>query len=81
MSIVSYTGIGAKESGNHSIEEFLQIMNREFTHKKWNEDKIYIMLGRENHYQLEFKDWYLPDDFVFFTLDDWLEYSGAELVE
>jgi hypothetical protein len=80
MTAVLYSGIGAKEDYNHSIEEFLEIMNREFTHKKWNEDIIYIMLGRENHYQLQFKDWYLPDDFVFFTLHDWLEYSGAELV-
>ena len=81
MTIVSYTGIGAKENGSYSIEEFLGIMNSEFTHKKWNEDLMYIKLGRENHYQLQFKEWYLPDDFVFFTLGDWLEYSGAELVK
>ena len=30
--------------------------------------------------QLEFKDWALPDDFIFFTLDDWIEYSGAERI-
>uniref|UniRef100_A0A6C0H1K1 Uncharacterized protein n=1 Tax=viral metagenome TaxID=1070528 RepID=A0A6C0H1K1_9ZZZZ len=36
-------------------------------------------IPRENHYQLRFKDWVLPDDFIFFTLSDWIEYSGAEI--
>jgi hypothetical protein len=26
---------------------------------------------------LKFKDWILPDDFCFFTLDDWIDYAGA----
>ena len=78
MPTILYGGIGAKESGEHSIEEFIEIMNREFTHKDWKSCIIYQIQGREHHYQLQFKDWYLPDDFVFFTVDDWLEYSGAE---
>jgi hypothetical protein len=36
-------------------------------------------IPRECHYQLQFKDWILPDDFIFFTLTDWIEYSGAEI--
>ena len=40
-----------------------------------SEEKI----SRENHYQLQFKDWILPDDFIFFTLTDWIEYSGAKI--
>jgi hypothetical protein len=36
-------------------------------------------IPREQHDQFIFKDWILPDDFVFFTLTDWLEYSGAEI--
>lgn len=78
MSTILYSGIGAKESGEHSTEEFIEIMNREFTHKDWKNCIIYTLLGRENHYQLQFKDWYLPDEFVFFTLEDWLDYSGAD---
>jgi hypothetical protein len=31
----------------------------------------------ENEIQLNFKDWVLPDDFCFFTLDDWIDYAGA----
>lgn len=52
-------------------------MNREFTHKQWK--STLIKIPRELHYQLQFKDWIWPDDFVFFTLTDWIEYSGAEI--
>ena len=34
--IIAYTGIGAKKNGIHTEQEFLDIMNREFTHKDWN---------------------------------------------
>ena len=34
-----------------------------------------------NLIQLQFKNWVLPDDFIFFTLKDWIEYSGAEIYE
>ena len=53
------------------------IMNREFTHKTWRYELEKI--PREHHWQLEFKDWILPDDFIFFTLSDWIEYSGARI--
>ncbi len=29
---------------------------------------------------IEFKDWTLPGDFKYFTLNDWIEPSGAELI-
>jgi hypothetical protein len=74
---VLYSGIGCKESGEHTIEEFLNIMSKEFTHKEWKEE----ILSIQQDYQLKFKDWVLPDDFVFFTLVDWIEYSGAALSE
>ena len=74
---VFYSGIGCKESGEHTIEEFLSIMNKEFTHKEWKEE----ILSIQQDHQLKFKDWVLPDDFVFFTLADWIEYSGAVLDE
>ena len=68
--IIGYTGIGAKKNGIHTEQEFLDIMNRDFTHKDWNNSVSWAA-------QLQFKDWVLPDDFIFFTLDDWIEYSGA----
>ena len=54
-------------------------MNKEITQKDWNKNrgkrnKAEIIL---NLIQLQFKDWVLPDDFIFFTLNDWIEYSGA----
>jgi hypothetical protein len=54
-------------------------MDREFTHKNWKYELEHI--PREQHYQLQFKDWILPDDYIFFTLKDWIEYSGAEIIK
>ena len=68
--IIAYTGIGAKKNGIHTEQEFLDIMNKEFTHKDWNNSISWPA-------QLQFKDWVLPDDFIFFTLQDWIEYAGA----
>ena len=76
MSIF-YTGIGCNKTGQHTESEFLNIMNRYFTYKTWKYELEII--PRETHYQLQFKDWILPDDFIFFTLTDWIEYSGAEI--
>ena len=79
---IFYTGIGCKPSGIHTENEFLEIMNREFTHKNWKlEYQLMSILGeneKENE-QLKYKDFILPDDFTFFTLADWIEYSGAEI--
>jgi hypothetical protein len=74
---ILYSGIGSNESGEHTEKEFLNIVRKEFTHKTWRFELKEI--PRENHYQLRFKDWILPDDFIFFTLSDWIEYSGAEI--
>jgi hypothetical protein len=63
---IFYTGIGSNKSGIHTETDFLKIMTKEFTYNTKMHD-----------YQLQFKDWKLPDDFIFFTLDDWLDYSGA----
>ncbi len=76
---IFYTGIGCNKTGEHSVTEFLNIMDREITNKNWKQELE--ILPREQHYQLQFKDWILPDDFIFFTLNDWIEYSGAEIVD
>ena len=75
---ILYTGIGCNPTGEHTEEEFLTIMSREFTHNDWRAI-LQNIKNREDHDQFVFKDWILPDDFVFFTLDDWIEYSGAEI--
>ena len=73
---IYYTGVGCNKRAEHTEQEFLDIMKKEFTHKNWKYELTII--PRENHYQLNFKHWILPDDFIFFTLTDWIEYSGAE---
>ena len=70
--IIFYSGIGCKKDYNHTEKEFLDIMNKTMTWKDWNNDISWPA-------QLKFKDWKLPDDFIFFTLQDWIEYSGAEI--
>jgi hypothetical protein len=64
-----YNGVGAKESEIHSIEEFLDIMKNASSH-------YYVMTS--NGIDMEYKNYLLPDDFERFTLEEWIEYSGAE---
>lgn len=73
---IFYTGIGSTPDKNIFTEdEFLRIMNENFTHKNWNDVATPEIL---KCIQLSYKDdWVLPDDFIFFTLDDWLDYTGA----
>ena len=76
---ILYDGIGSNTIGIHTEEEFLKIMSIEFTHKNWS-SIVRKISKREEHYQFVFNDWVLPDDFVFFTLADWIEYSGAKII-
>lgn len=77
---ILYSGVGADPSEVHTPERFLEIMNRPKKWQKRPENNIVNWIY-ENEIQLKFKDWVLPDDFCFFTLDDWVEYSGATIVE
>lgn len=72
---IFYTGIGCNTNGVHTETEFLNTMNSLFTNKKWDGESKIIF-----DYQLQFKDFNLPSDFMFFTLSDWVEYSGAEYI-
>jgi hypothetical protein len=74
---IYYTGVGCNKSGVHTEQQFLDIMNRTVTFHNWSEFAKFIK--PEENIQLQFKDWVLPDDFSFFSLADWLEYSGAEM--
>lgn len=79
MVRILYDGIGADPSGIHTEERFLEIMKRDVENKKWQKrpEENLANWFFENEFQLKFKDWILPDDFCFFTLDDWVEYAGA----
>jgi hypothetical protein len=71
---ILYTGIGATKD-LHTKEEFLEIMKKEFTERNWGE--AYKINPKRVKFQLSYKNWNLPEDFVKFTLEDWLGYSGA----
>ncbi len=78
METVYYSGIGCNPTHNHTKEEFINIMKCEFQNKSWvNEIEMY---GKNNMPELNYKDWILPDDFCFFTFEDWLDFSGGILV-
>lgn len=68
MPYVVYSGVEANESEIHSIEEFLDIMKNASFH-------YYEMTS--NGINMEYKNYVLPADFTRFTLEDWIEYSGA----
>lgn len=69
MPYIFYSGIGANESQIHSIEEFLNITKNAPSH-------YYEMTSLGFH--MEYKNYLLPDDFIKFKLEDWIEYSGAK---
>jgi hypothetical protein len=75
---ILYTGIGCNENGEHSEQEFLDIMHKEFMNKDWEVELRNI--PRNLHYQLQFEPFNLPNDFKIFTIYDWIEYAGAELL-
>ena len=68
MPYILYSGIGAKETEIHSIEEFLNIMKHALPH-------YYEMTSLG--FDMEYKNYSLPDDFIKFTLEEWIEYTGA----
>lgn len=62
MTLVFYTGIGCKHSGVHTDEEFINIMFNTI---------------HNIDYPSEWNGYELPDEFEEFSLDDWIEFSGA----
>ena len=68
MPHIVYDGVGAKETGTHSIDEFLNIMKNAPLH-------YYEMTSLG--FDMEYKNYLLPDDFTKFTLEEWIDYSGA----
>ena len=78
---ILYDGIGSNGKRVHIVSEFLAIMAAEFTNKDWSTDFIYCRVGKAGDLRLQFSGWDLPKEFHLFTLEDWLEYSGAERAE
>ena len=68
MPYIVYNGIGSNTSEIHSVEEFLNIMKHAETH--YYEMSFY-------GFDMEYKNYALPSDFNKFTLEEWLDYSGA----
>lgn len=71
---IFYTGTGSYKD-EYTEAEFLEIMKNEFTDKNWDEVSYEKKIR-----QLQYNEWNLPNDFVVFTLLDWIEYSGANIV-
>lgn len=69
MPYIHYSGIGCNNNEIHTVDEFLNIMKYAQFH--YNE---MTFLG----FNMEYKDYRLPDDFINFTLDEWIDYTGAE---
>lgn len=73
---ILYDGIGANDSGIHSEAEFQDIMIRLFIEKDWNDPnpiiQTWLQIIREEN-----PDRNLPQEFPLFTLDDWVQFSGA----
>jgi hypothetical protein len=74
MPYIFYNGFGANPSEIHTIEEFLNIMTHPESHTHYYEMTFYGV-------DMEYKNYILPEDFTKFTLEEWLDYSGAEYYE
>ena len=71
MPYVYYTGFGAmRPNGIHSVEEFLGMMRTNAT--------AFYHVSRAQGFDMEYKNYMLPEDFPRFTLQDWVDYVGAE---
>ncbi len=68
MPYIRYSGIGSNNNEIHTIGEFLNIMT--YAPQHYNEMTFL-------DFNMEYKDYRLPNDFILFTLDDWLDYTGA----
>jgi len=90
QKIIRYSGVGCNRTHYHTETEFLEIMRKGVAEKRWIMYEINYSHGWFWDYffgkstmqwidrcQLEYKHFDLPKDFEIFTLDDWLDYSGA----
>lgn len=64
--IVYYTGLGARNNGNHTREQFLKLMRN-------------VFLGSDAYYDI-FGSEFDPNILENFTFKDWIVWSGAKLI-
>jgi len=77
--MIFYTGIGAKPNGIHTEDEFLEIMKNQFVSSEWSY-RLQFCSDDEKNELTKFKNYILPNDFILFSFDDWLDYSGANII-
>jgi hypothetical protein len=63
--MIYYTGLGANSSGIHPPDEFVRIMMS--------------IIDSVDHPD-EWNGYELPYDFELFSVDDWVQYSGANYI-
>jgi hypothetical protein len=66
--LVYYTGIGSRYPFNYIEHNILAIMDDEITEKHWTATDLLAY-----RYQLEFRDFDLPNDFKHFSVYYWLD--------
>ncbi len=71
---IFYTGIGSNECGIHSESEFQNIMIDNFVKRDWTKPEYQEWL---NVIREDSPGRNLPQEFTLFTLDDWINFSGA----
>jgi len=77
--MIFYTGFGAKPNGIHTEDEFLEIMKNQIVSSEWSY-RLQFCSDDEKNELTKFKDYILPNDFILFSFDDWLDYSGANII-
>jgi hypothetical protein len=71
MPYIHYSGLGANETEIHSIEDFLNIMNHPDNYSHYYKMSSFGV-------DMEYKKYSLPADYIKFTLEEWIDYSGAK---
>ncbi len=74
--IVAYTGIGSNDKVYFTEDQFLTIMREYIQFEDWNN-----VHPEERRIRLTFRDKILPEEFPLFSLQDWIDYSGAVRLE
>jgi len=76
---ILYDGFGAKAGNIHTKKEFMNIMKERYINTTWD---VYIPeIESVVLYSVDYRGWSLPNDFVLFSFDDWLEYAEASIVD
>lgn len=79
--IITYDGIGANDRVYFTPDQFLRIMREVVANQDWNsmsvEDRTNKLIYRAPN---ETRNKNLPEEFPLFTLEEWVDYSGARML-